>query len=306
MIRSFMPLDVVDLVFARKALSNKAKTKDGVGRKDATLSNLANIIGDWFNPQLRSSVWVYTEGFTIRGLVSVRDRHGPRSWEIDRLQVGEQDRNSCLRLLEYLSVVGGELEVDRIFLRLPADSPLLRVAQETGFLQYSTEHLYWRGSSDSHAPGTEAAPASAARRKRVDDEYRLFELYLRCIPAYVRRVEGMTFKEWQSNRNRSVGQEWVFEKDGSLVGWAALNSTRSLGQLDMIVAARDEMENMVNYGLTHLSGCSQMYCLAPDFEVTLLRLLEDRGFSRISTYSALAKDLVVRVVEPYAMPAVPA
>ncbi len=306
MIRSFIPLDVVDLLITGKSLSNKAKTKDSVGKKDAMLNNLASILGDWFNPQFRSSVWVYTEGLTVRGLASVRDRCGPSAWEINRLLVGEDDRYSCLRLLEYLSSVGGELEIGRIFLRLPAESPLLRVAEETGFLHYSTEHLYWRGSSEDGEPRSEAASASSPRRKRVDDEYRLFELYLKCVPAHVRRVEGMTFKEWQSNRDRSVGQEWVFEKDGGLVGWVAVNNSRSLGQLDMIAATRGEMENVVNYGLTCLSGSGHLYCLAPDFEVALLRLLEDRGFSRVTTYSALAKELVVRVVEPYAMPAVPA
>jgi hypothetical protein len=61
MIRSFMPFDVVDLLVAGRALSNKAKTRDGVGRKDARLSDLANIVSDWFNPQLRLCVWVYTD-----------------------------------------------------------------------------------------------------------------------------------------------------------------------------------------------------------------------------------------------------
>jgi hypothetical protein len=49
-----------------------------------------------------------------------------------------------------------------------------------------------------------------------------------------------------------------------------------------------------------------MYCLAPDFEGALLRLLEDRGFSRMMTYSVMTKELLVRVAERYVMPAVPA
>ncbi len=306
MIRSFIPLDVIDLLVAGRVLSNKAKTKDSVGKKDAMLDNLANILGDWFNPQLRPRVWVYTEGLALRGLASVRDRCGPRAWEINRLLVGDQDRNSCLKLLDQISWVGGQLAINRIFLRLPVGSPLLKAAQETGFLPYSTEHLYWRERADNNEAESEALPASSPRRRRVDDEYRLFELYLKCVPAYVRRVEGMTFTEWQSNRGRSMGQEWVFEKEGSLVGWVAVSTNRNRGQLDMIAATRSEMENTVEYGLTSLSGCRHMYCLAPDFEGSLLRHLEDRGFSRVTTYSALTKELVVRVVEPYAMPAVPA
>jgi hypothetical protein len=126
MIRSFMPFDVVDLLVAGKALSNKAKTRDGVGRRDARLSDLANIVGDWFNPQLRPCVWVYADGLALRGLTSVRDRRSPHAWEINRLLVADQDRDCCLKLLEHVSSAGGRLEIGRIFLRLPADSPLLK------------------------------------------------------------------------------------------------------------------------------------------------------------------------------------
>jgi hypothetical protein len=306
MIRTFIPLDVVDLLVAGRALSNKAKTKDGVGRRDARLSSLANIVGDWFNPQLRPCVWVYAEGLSLRGLASVRDRCSSRAWEINRLLVADQDRNCCLNLLEHVSSVGGQLEIGRIFLRLPVDSPLLKAAQESGFLPYSTEHLYWRRRADGNETRSGASPASSPRRKKADDEYRLFELYLKCVPAHVRRAEGMTYKEWQSNRDRSLGQEWVFEKGGDLVGWVAINTGRHCGQLDMLAATKDEMQSVVEYGLVSLGDCHQMYCLVPDFEGALLRLLEDRGFNRVMTYSVLTKELLVRVAERYVMPAVPA
>ncbi len=306
MIRTFIPLDVVDLLVAGKALSNKAKTRDGVGKKDARLGDLANILGDWFNPQLRPCVWVYAEGLSLRGLASVRDRCSSHAWEINRLLVAEHDRSCCLNLLERVSSVGGQLEIGRIFLRLPVDSPLLRAAQESGFLPYSTEHLYWRDRGDGNEGKIRTSSAYSPRRKKADDEYRLFELYLKCVPPHVRQAEGMTYKEWQSNRDRSLGQEWVFEKGGDLVGWVAINAGRHCGQLDMRAATRDEMQNVVGYGLASLGDCHQMYCLAPDFEEALQRLLEDLGFNRVMTYSVLTKELLARVAERYAMPAVPA
>ncbi|MBN2100020.1 MAG: hypothetical protein JW753_10545 [Dehalococcoidia bacterium] len=306
MIRSFMPFDVVDLLVAGRALSNKAKTRDGVGRKDARVSDLASIVGDWFNPQLRPCAWVYTEGLALRGLASVRDRRGPHAWEINRLLVADQDRNCCLKLLEHVSLAGGRLEVGRIFLRLSTDSPLLKAAQETGFLSYSTEHVYLRERADGTETKSGVPSASSPRRKKVDDEYHLFGLYHACVPPHVRRVEGMTYKEWQSNRDRSPGQEWVFEKDGDLVAWVATDADRHCGHLDVLAAAGDEMQSAVEYGLDSLSGCQQVCCLAPDFDGALLRLLEDRGFGRVTSYSVLAKELLVRVVEPLAMPAVPA
>jgi hypothetical protein len=306
MIRSFMPFDVVDLLVAGRALSNKAKTRDGVGRKDARLSDLANIVGDWFNPQLRLCVWVYTDGLALRGLASVRDRRSPHAWEINRLLVADQDRDCCLKLLEHVSSAGGRLEIGRIFLRLPSDSPLLKAAQETGFLPYSTQHVYFRERADGTETRSEVPLASLRRRKKADDEYRLFELYHACVPPHVRREEGMTYKEWQSNRDRSLGQEWVFEKGGELVAWVAAGASRQCGQLDILAATRDEMQSALDQGLNSLSGCQQVSCLVPDFDGALLQLLGDRGFSRVMTYTALTKELLVRVVEPYVMPAVPA
>jgi hypothetical protein len=306
MIRSFMPFDVVDLLVAGRALSNKAKTRDGVGRKDARLGDLVNIVGDWFNPQLRLCVWVYTDGLALKGLASVRDRRSPHTWEINRLLVADQDRNCCVMLLEHVSSAGGRLEIGRIFLRLPADSPLLKAAQESGFLPYSTEHVYLRERAGGAESRSEVPAASGFRRKKTDDDYRLFELYHASVPPHVRRAEGMTYKEWQSNRDRSPGQEWVLEKGGDLVAWVATDAGRHCGQLDILAATRDEMQSAVDYGLGSLSGCQQVCCLVPDFDGALPRLLESRGFSRLMTYTVLMKELLVRVVEPYVMPAVPA
>lgn len=306
MIRVFMPFDVVDLLVAGRVLTNKAKTRDGVGRKDARLTDLANIVGDWFNPQLRPCVWVYTDGLALKGLASVRDRRSPHTWEINRLLVADQDRNCCVKLLEHVSSAGGRLEIGRIFLRLPEDSPLLKAAQETGFLPYSTEHVYLRESADGVETRSEAPAAFSFRRKKADDEYRLFELYHASVPPRIRRAEGMTYKEWQSNRDRSLGQEWVFDKGGDLVAWVATDVGRHCGHLNILAAAKDEMRSAVEYGLNSLGSCRQVCCLVPDFDGALLQLLGDRGFSRVMTHTVMTKELMVRVVEPYVMPAVPA
>mgnify|MGYP001115811122 CR=1 FL=1 len=306
MIRSFMPLDVFDLLMAGRALSNKAKTRDSVGKKDARFGDLANIVGDWFNPQLRPCVWVFTDGLALKGLASVRDRRSPHTWEINRLLVADQDRDCCLKLLEHVGSAGGRLEIGRIYLRLPSDSPLLKAAQETGFSPYSTEHVYSREGVAGAETRSGSPVASSFRRKMADDEYRLFELYHASVPPHVRRAEGMTYKEWQSNRDRSLGQEWVFEKGSDFVAWVATDAGRDCGQLDILAATKDEMQSAVEYGLSSLNSCRRVYCLVPDFDGALQQMLGDRGFSRVMTYTVLMKELLVRVIEPYVMPAVPA
>ncbi len=306
MIRSFMPLDVVDLLVAGKALSNRARTREGLSRKDAKFGDLASMVFGWFNPQQRSSAWVYTEGLSLRGLASVTGRCSPRSWDVNRLMVSEQDERSCQKLLEYVGSAAVQQHVGRVFLCLPEESPLIKPAQETGFLPYSSDFLYCREQPDGAGPAGQLPPGLQARRKKADDEYRLFELFLRCAPAPVRRAEGITYTEWQANRRRSPGQEWVFERDGEVVGWAAASAGRNGGLLDIPAVTKDDMQAVVDHGLAAMGGSQKVLCLVPDGDAALQRLLEERGFSQVTTYAALMRELLVRVVEPYAMPAVPA
>lgn len=311
MIRSFMPLDVFDLLVAGKALSNKARTRDSFSGKDARFGDLANMVFGWFNPRQRSSAWVCTEGLALKGLTSVTHRYSSRSWDVNRLMVADQDHGSCLKLLEHVSSAAVQQRIGRIFLSLPAESTLQKPAQETGFLPYYSELVYCRESDGGAAAAgaqanSSAPPGLSPRRKKSDDDYRLFELYLKCASHQIRRAEGTTYKEWQANRRRTLGQEWVFERDGEMVGWAATSAGRRSGLLDIPAVTREDMQGVVEYGLSALGGCQQAFCLVPDSDATLQRLLEDRGFARVTTYSALVKELLVRVVEPYVMPVVAA
>ncbi len=306
MIRSFMPLDVVDLLVAGKALTNKAWTRESLSGKEARFPDLANMVFGWFNPRQRSSAWVYTEGLSLKGLASVNHRCSPRSWDVNRLMVADQDDTSCLKLLEFVSLAAGQQRIGRIFLSLPAESSLLRPAEETGFLPYTSVYVYCRESSNGIPADGRAPPGLLPRRKKADDDYRLFELYLMCAPAPIRRAEGTTYTEWQANRRRRLGQEWVFEKDGGIVGWAATAGGRYGGLLEIPAVAREDMPAVLDYGLAALGGSQRVCCPVPDSDTGLQRLLEDRGFTRITICSALVKELLVRVVEPYAMPVVPA
>jgi hypothetical protein len=306
MIRSFLPLDVLDIALQGRSLSNKARTKDNAATGITFFGGLANLLGQWFSPRGRFCVWVCTEGFSLRGLCSVRDRCSPQAWEVDRLLLREQDGDCCLALLEQISLVGGELAVEKVFLRLPDTSPLLSAAGQSGFIPYVTERLYWRErekAAGGDVPVGEPSSVSPPRRRQVDDDYRLFELYQRRVPAPVRRAEGATFAQWKANRDRSVGQEWVFENEGGLVGWAAFESDGERGQIEATATADDELERALEYGLTSLSSCRHLFCLVPEFELAQIGMLESRGFSQVSRYSVLAKDLLARAQQPCLVPA---
>ncbi len=302
MIRSSLPTDLIAILFQDSSLCNRAKTKDNAGREEGRFSTLATFLWQWLNPWGRRCTWVWIKGFSLRGLASARNRSSSQAWEIDRLLLNEQDGDCCSSLLERLSLAGGELGVEKIFLRFPAESPLLDAAKEAGFSPYTSERLYWWESEEGRLASHGAPSQSFPRRKQVGDGYRLFELYEKCVPVAIRRVEGMTFKQWQANKDRSVGKEWLFEKDSSPVGWLRVRASPDIGQFEVMATPQGELEPMVEFGLMRLKGCRYLLCLVPEFEGELSRLLEDRGFSQVASYSVIVKELVARAHEPCLMP----
>lgn len=295
-IRPFLPIDLIAILFQGRWLSNKAKTKDNIGREDARFFTSATLLGQWLNPQIRRCLWVGANGLRIRGLASARNRSSPHAWEIDRLLLNEQDGECCHSLLEILSAAGGESGVKKVFLRLPAESPLVDAARGAGFIPYVTEFLYeWEKGK---AAGYGEPSSCSTRRKQEEDDYRLFELYEACIPAPIRRVEGMTFKEWQETKDRSARKEWIFEREGSLIGWLRVRTSGDIGQFELMANDREELEQMVEYSLMSLNGCRYLFCFAPEFQGELTRLLQDRGFGEVKRYSAFIKELTVRAQEP--------
>jgi hypothetical protein len=303
MIRSFLPTDLLAISLQRGSLSDVARTKDNMGKGGAKFWGMADLSIKSLNPRSKRHTWVRTEGLRFGGLVSVRNRSQPSTWEIEHLVVNQQDAGYCLSLLEKLSIAGTELGVTKVFLRLPADNPLLAVADEAGFSAYLTEHLYSRETTESEVESYKTSPLPFPRRKRDSDEYRLFELYQKCVPVSIRRVEGITSGEWQAARDRGMGAEWVFEDDGLLVGWLGVKAKRNMGQFEIMAISAKELEPMVEYGLMFLSHCRQLFCLVPEFEWNLSRLLEKRGFRQVAKYCALAKETVDRAKRPCLIPA---
>lgn len=301
MIRTFLPSDLLTILFFQnRALSNRAKTKDNIIRDETRFSTLAALLGQCFHPQIRKCLWVWATGVRLRGVASVRNRSSARAWEVDRLLLEEGDGECCYSLLESLSLAGLQAGVEKVFLRLPSDSPLADSAQEAGFLPYVTEFAY--GLETEEAPDHGDIPPLQPRRKQVGDDYRLFELYQKCIPTPVRRVEGATFREWHDTKDRGAKTEWVFEREGNLTGWLRMESTRDTGQLEVMASDEKDLEQIVAHTLISLDSYRHLLCLVPEFQVHLARLLRDHGFDEIRSYSVFIKELTARAQDPCLVP----
>ena len=299
-VRPFLPIDSIAILFQGRRLSNRVKTRDTIGKEETRFFTSATLFGQWLHPQVRRHLWVWANGFRVRGLASARNRSSPHVWEIDRLLIDELDNECCHSLLERLSAAGGESGVKKIFLRLPAESPLVNSARGAGFVPYVNEFLYgWeRGKAD----GAEAPSPCLARRKQEGDDYRVFELHKACIPATVCLIEGMTFKEWQETKERNIRKEWVFEKEGNLIGWLKADTCGNKGQFEIMATDEGELKQMVDYSIMSLEGCRYLFCLAPEFQGELTRLLQGHGFSEVKKYTAFIKELTIRAQKPCLVP----
>jgi hypothetical protein len=64
----------------------------------------------------------------------------------------------------------------------------------------------------------------------------------------------------------------------------------------------EELEQMVEYSLMYLNNCRYLFCLTPDFQNELKRLLENQGFVEVANYSALVMELAIRAQQPCLIP----
>ncbi len=306
MIRSIRPTDFTALVsLSRKAYPNQAKSRASFGSKGGRASSLTAFFDRWLSLDERRQTWICLQEGHIHGLVSVRSRAGPTVWEIDQLLLSEDDaaKTICFDLLSYLSVVGGEVGVEKLFLRLPADSPFRAVAGHVGFSHYLSEFLYrW----DRQSSATQPVPMShPLRPKSKRDEMGLFQLYNAAVPSCVRSVEAMTVREWRESRERGWhgwrSKEFVLEREAKVVGWVSVCARGRTGQFDILLHPEEEdaLGALVEEALSCLKGRATICCLVPEFAGWLRQPLQEHGLHEEAEYSALVKQLAARVRQPH-------
>lgn len=293
MIRVLLPFDLLVILAQDGTYPNLVLPKDILGMQGKlALPGIARLALQSITPHERQHNWVCMDGLMFRGLVGSRKRSHLGTWEISHLMFKPDDVANCAMSLDRLSQAAGEAGVEKIFMRLEEDSPFLSAAIDTGFTPYMAECLYrWEaGNGLDDCSGSLPFP----RRKRTEDEYRLFELYSKCVPTAVRRVEGLTFRDWQANRERSGSAEWVFEEKGQLTGWVKVGRRRCYGCLEIMAMSGAECSRFVEHGISFLQGCECGYCIVPAFQGEVLKALDQHGFSMKGRYTVLAKEPVGR------------
>lgn len=311
MIRSIRPTDFASfLAFVRKGHSNDAKTGRNLGLRERRLYSVGQFFQEWLSLDEDRYTWVDIVRRRIRGLISVRARPSPTSWQVDTLIVppGADCQDISLGLLDYISAVGSEVGVYKVFLRLQRDSILKETARQAGYQPYKAELLYWRERL-ALPPGAASAVEGAVRSKRPTDDLPLFHLYSAQVPGHIREAEAMTLDEWRAiwkkDLNLPTEEEFVLEKNGSLVGWLRLRSGRHVNSFDVLASNQepDNLEILLTYCMGKLDYRRPTYCLFAEARDDLRRSLDERGFCLAGEYSCFIRQLAVRVRQPRFVPA---
>ena len=247
------------------------------------------------------------EGLRSQGLVSARVRAGHRVWEVDRLHV-EDVRSplderlhhdpagaASLRMLEHLIEAAGTRHAERVFLRLPSDSPVVTLAQRTGLFPYFEESLLERPDKGVHDNG--AATLEGLRERLPEDDYPLFQLFSGTTPQQARVALGFTFDQWRDAQetHRRSRCDWVTERNGRLTGWLSLWSCD--GEETGEVLAHPDHEESLS-ALVHLAMARRgtTRWLVPGYHKMSKSLLLHNGFQETARYFILIKTMAVRAL----------
>jgi hypothetical protein len=258
--------------------------------------------------------WVQIEHRQIFGLVGARARFGTDVWDIDRLVIAPSvdDDRVCLRLLDHLCEAAVEEGVQKVFLRLGAESPWIGPARQAGFVHYTTEQIFVQPQVGQIRRPTVAG----LRPRRPADHQALFQLYSAAVPAYVRQIEALTLQEWRWTDNWGIvamapfranlsrrRRDLVVQGEDRLEAWLQVDlHARSL-QLTTDPRGPIDVPLLLTRGLAELQAGRPAVFALRDYQTELAAHLEDLGFLAGESQALLARVLSVRVPERRLVPA---
>ena len=265
----------------------------------------------------------YWDGKKLRGMVSARSRPGHKSWEIDRLYLSgkweslkswdysysELDElgwfddfpveGAGVELLEQLNTAVGCRAAQRVYLRLPVNSPARTVAKRSGFTDGVTETLLesYGGNAGGALPPGEGP--QGMRPVEPPDEFGLFQLYCASAPAKAREALGLTFDQWQEHRDMGTSlfkpagfKEWVADGPQRLAGW--LRITRRWVIVDVQTMTHPDHPEALYPAMDYaLAQPGIQRWLVPSYQESVSARLENRGFRRVAEYTLMVKIVAV-------------
>jgi hypothetical protein len=300
------PLRPTDLVFLAplwatgKALfgppyHNEAQTWERLGLEEPRFRLLESALKQWLPLGGRRHTWTAVRGLGACSLVSARRRCGPSAWEVDYLITSQGNETACWSLLEQLSEELGRAGVEKLFLRLKADSPLTETIRHAGFFPYLKERLL----AIAGAPqGLE--PWKLPLRERTSaDAFALFQLYNAAVPATVRRNEAATLREWVGAQEKGHCQHLIATGADGAVAWLRIAKSNRAGRFSLLTQRREEvpLDHLLAAAIDYLADTRPILCLVPEYQKAVAHHLEELGFRAVAEYVVLVNRLARPVEE---------
>ena len=249
-----------------------------------------------------SQVWISFDGGGVSGLAVARPRAGKLAWDVEELLVTQDCRSAVVDLLEHLCAEAARRGARRVFLVTRVDGDLARTAGQAGFVQYTSETVYF---SRSATVADREVPRRARPRLR-QDATALFHLYNAAVPCSVRSAEAMTVDEWLSLDRAprlwtpSLGgsqRHFVWEGGNGLVGWLQVSLGASSRHLELLVrpGERAALEEILVEALNLAGSRTPAYVTVREYQAELGSLLEGLGFRPVADHLVYSRQLTVRV-----------
>ncbi len=274
---------------------NEAQTWERLSLEEAGFRLLESTLKQWLPLADRRHAWIAVRGLRACALASVRRRCSPSAWEVDYLIASQGEEALCLTLLQQLSQSLGRAGVEKVFLRLKADSPLLGPIRQAGFFPYLKERLL---AIDRAPQGLE--PAKLPLRERISaDAFPLFQLYNAAVPAAVRRNEAPTLREWVGAQEKGRCQHLIATGRERLTAWLRISKSSRGGCFSLLTQRREEvpLDHLLAAALDYLADRRLILCLVPEYQKAVARRLEELGFRAVADYVVLVNRLVRPVEE---------
>jgi hypothetical protein len=122
----------------------------------------------------------------------------------------------------------------------------------------------------------------------------IFQLYLHTVPANVRAIEGITFKEWQAALEPWGGRvsDLILEEDGAITAWARVMQGNA-GRLSVLSSSPSaSLDDLIASAAARLAKSERVLSLVPEYDIGLSAAFERAGFAPIGNYLVMAKRLV--------------
>lgn len=313
MLRSLRLTDLVDyLSFRRQATENLALAgPDGRAR----MPTVGDFVARALLLEPGQEGWGQFSQGQMVGIVAVRARGGAYLWEVDWLAAA---RTPCIEdvysaLLEHVCACAYEEAIQKVFLRVRADSSSIAAARRAGFYPYAQERIYQLGTTRLQGKGVLSSPnlrwQGLHPRQRADHQA-LFQLYCDAVPARVRQVEGITLQEWRWNDAwglhsihwrtslSSRRRDFVLEENGRLTAWLQVDVKRRCLTLLADKTEGGMAGDILRYGIAQLDDRGPVLCPVREYQGGLGPLLEEEGFVLVAEHVLLARTFLLRVPEP--------